>query len=790
MTDLGCIKAARCPEVHNKELLRGTSRCWVCSSTQHRKQECPRNIKENPEEAPAKGKGSKNKPEPKVKAAKEEEETQTLAPSAQQLLQDTAALLKNLRVSKVTEGRQSLRALLDSGATACMRAASEGEMWGLPERVVQLAQGEIRLRVNPGGTLLTEQQVDPIVSLHRLCQIGYRMDWSRESGCRVTGPGRNALRVYADSGCPEVDQQAGLTLIREIEEFQIRNAQALKALREGDRKEVSLKEALKALPVDSSPALTWLSHKFPSLPQDVLARIPVVANYDTSRVAWNRRQRRTWLKSKSVALHLFSGPSKKFWEVPRSQSHCICVDMQENLLDDQTYAFLQEVALTGRLSAVFGRPPCRTFSLSRYMPPDLPRPLRGRTVSTQWGWEYLTPSEKELIIADGILMFRMVWLYIIAEAVAEELNLPKPFFGLEHPKDPETWACPRDLGFQAPEEGLASCWALDAIKDFATEHEMYFWHFDQGPLGHEKRKPTTIMSSIPAPPDVSVFGPGHGRSSQQPQAQLGSDSPWPSSAWSAWAPGLKAILKREVLSVLDAWTSHSCRALRERENFLRHVVQGHLDFRRDCSACLAGAARARHNRRSVHDAWVLRIDLMGPFLEGADEHGRVKYVLTGVLTVPDYSVVSQAVQVSEDIAAGGKMPDEVFSQGSGLNKEGSELECSSRPPLSTLGPPVSMQLESIVEDDCDEYEPSDVEGASECAGVPDDVMALQPEEPEPMESNAEEQAATRANRRWVEAASALQLQECPTLELPFLRMLPNKSQLTVAQALATMLSQI
>ena len=216
--------------------------------------------------------------------------------------------------------------------------------------------------------------------------------------------------------------------------------------------------------------------------------------------------------------------------------------------------------------------------------------------------------------------------------------------------DPETWARPEDLGFVAPEEGLASCWSLEAVQDFAAEHNLHFWHFDQGPLGHEKRKPTTILSSIPAPPDVLVSGPGHGQSAPSPQQLPATDGPWPSSALSAWAPGRKSILKREVLLTLDAWTSTRCHALREQENFLRHVVQGHVDFRRDCSACLAGAAwGARHNRRSVHDAWVLHVDLMGPFLEGGDEHGKVRYVLTGILTVPDYATVSQA---SEDIASG------------------------------------------------------------------------------------------------------------------------------------------
>ena len=184
------------------------------------------------EEQAPKVKGGKGKPEPKVKAAKGEDQVPTLAPSAQQILQDTAALLKNLRVSKVGENRRAARALLDSGATACMRTAEEGELRGLPERTVQLAQGEVRLRVNQGGTLLTEELVDPIVSLHRLCHIGYRIDWSREQGCRVTCPGRPPLRVYTDNGCPEIDRQAGLDLIREIEGLQIRNAQALKSLRD------------------------------------------------------------------------------------------------------------------------------------------------------------------------------------------------------------------------------------------------------------------------------------------------------------------------------------------------------------------------------------------------------------------------------------------------------------------------------------------------------------------------------------------------------------------------------
>ena len=162
ITDMGCMKAARCPDFHSKELLKGTSRCWVCSSTQHRKQDCPRLHKEGSAEQAAKPKA-----EPKVKVTKEEAAPPSLAPSAQQILNDTAALLKNLRVSNVGSGQGTARALLDSGATACMRTASSQELRGLPQRTVQLAQGQVSLRVNAGGTLLTAEDVDLSISYAR-----------------------------------------------------------------------------------------------------------------------------------------------------------------------------------------------------------------------------------------------------------------------------------------------------------------------------------------------------------------------------------------------------------------------------------------------------------------------------------------------------------------------------------------------------------------------------------------------------------------------------------------------
>ena len=80
----------------------------------------------------------------------------------------------------------------------------------------------------------------------------------------MRGPGNRVLHVYTDNGCPEVDRQEGLNLIQEIENAQLRNAQAIRTLREGSNDKVNLQEALKALPMDPSLAMQWLAKKFPS----------------------------------------------------------------------------------------------------------------------------------------------------------------------------------------------------------------------------------------------------------------------------------------------------------------------------------------------------------------------------------------------------------------------------------------------------------------------------------------------------------------------------------------------
>ena len=85
------------------------------------------------------------------------------------------------------------------------------------------------------------------------------------------------------------------------------------------------------------------------------------------------------------------------------------------------------------------------------------------------------------------------------------------------------------------------------------------------------------------------------------------------------------------------------------------------------------------------------------------------------------------------------------------------------PPLSTLGPPVSLQLARTMS-------PLIMTGPT-------------------MRWPYKRLRRTLRNHPQ-RLASALQLRSCPVIEVPFLRMLSNKSQPTVTQALAAMLSQI
>ena len=236
-SDAGCKYGKSCQFSHE---LDRPQRCWVCGGN-HQKAECV---------APGGGKGPT--PEAKAKA-----KVQAVAPGtrdkqklgskgqaksaveknvqgagggsdASVVIKEATQLLQSMRISSLRthikaatqlrdlgEGRRQ-RDLIDGGATACLRTARSGE-YQLPTLSVELACGSCKLHINSAGALLSRQPVAPIVSAAALLELGYRIQWSKDS-CQVSHPRRGQLEVDASSGCPEIGQEIALQLIAEYEE--------------------------------------------------------------------------------------------------------------------------------------------------------------------------------------------------------------------------------------------------------------------------------------------------------------------------------------------------------------------------------------------------------------------------------------------------------------------------------------------------------------------------------------------------------------------------------------------
>ena len=156
--------------------------------------------------------------------------------------------------------------------------------------------------------------------------------------------------------------------------------------------------------------------------------------------------------------------------------------------------------------------------------------------------------------------------------------------------------------------------------------------FNQGPMGHECRKPTTLavisISELQQLQDVRGKGVG-------PKVQQGQPQPTPRAAmtireridnsklWASWAPGLKAAIVEGLRRWLFSYVPPreygpqqkiTLRALGDLalQQWKQHYMQDHLPARRDCSRCLRAQGRSRPHKRVEHsESFTLSLDLSG-----------------------------------------------------------------------------------------------------------------------------------------------------------------------------------
>ena len=333
--------------------------------------------------------------------------------------------------------------------------------------------------------------------------------------------------------------------------------------------------------------------------------------------------------------------------------------MKANLLDPHVYAFLLGIASSGKLRALLGGPPCRTVSALRFQQDDGPRPVR--TEDFPYGIPEMTQPEENLVNQDVLLMYRFLALFVLAEQVRLPEEHPTQFV-LEQPEDPARYRA----SLEVEKYGFMSVFRTEAWKCFQERYGLFQIHFDQAPMGHAKRKPTTLATNMVQLLELDgLRGPpqqqdGELKHQEKPLQERLEES----RRWAAWAPGLKHAISIAVNQHLQHVSGESSLQrqgyepssmhLEEQAQCLTPKVQSlakgrssldqwrvhfqndHMPARRDCLHCVRSQARSKAHRRVVHpEAFTLSLDLSGRLSPGDDQAVKgCKYILLGCYTYP------------------------------------------------------------------------------------------------------------------------------------------------------------
>ena len=523
----------------------------------------------------------------------------------------------SVRVCSVRKMSGNMGVLIDGGATHCLRTATSTDEWNKSkDTMVTLANGQTMMKMVEGTrTLITQQKVQPIIPMSAVTELGYQVQWT-SGKCCIGHPSRPALEVTMVQGCPTMDFEEGMAVMREVEEHFQRRA-CVRAIIQGVAKGD-----------EGDQRWSELRDLFPHVPLELLEQIPGDRQFNGARLPFNRRRRRQIMNAKRLVVHAFSGPDEKGWLQGESGGTVIlCLDqlLGHNLLDNNLAAWIEHLLDTKPIDLWLAGPPCRTVSVCRMRNDDGPRQLRGDG-QDRFGLCNLTEKERILVDQDTILWLRNLrWMHLaqVKNPLAEVL--------LEQPRDPNLWK--HDLPEVAP-----SFLRWPETKSMADRWKWQWIQIDQGALGHETRKPSTFLTTVPEV--IQLQGLQSSHNDQQTK--------WPeevnqrvqlSKRLASWAPGLKELLKKVIQRLpngkpsIQALTATEMREFQEWEN---HIRQGHCPFRRDCAICVESRGRDRqHFRQHQVDSFCLSLDVSGPYKEGIDQViVKPRYYITGVVTVP------------------------------------------------------------------------------------------------------------------------------------------------------------
>ncbi|CAE7622475.1 unnamed protein product [Symbiodinium sp. CCMP2592] len=544
--------------------------------------------------------------------------------------------MKKLRISNIhvcTTGRGSA-ALLDSGATHCLRSAHSDQEWLEAEEImVELAGGSsLVMRMGASGSLLMPPTSTPtsscsatngsqtIVPVGQLVKVlGYTLVWG-PGKCCLLDPDGEKITLSTSTGCPQLCEAEALSMIARIEdrrretlENQVADTQdrlSLAALAMERGWQDHLQEYVETGSTTAGGRALRDATFLRGLPAECLEGL---VQPDINPGSWEimksinyltRPQRRHLWKSRKWVIHMYAG-NPGHWQVFRldaGETAVIELDIDRcqahSVLNNATWRLLLYGALTGKIDAIVGGPPGRGG-------------LRG--------------SDKD--VRNMKLIARMLWLYAVAKASRSQRsmahNKDRPVgFMMEHPaRESLTTTTGVDR----------SMWGTNLWSAFKEEMGMEEITFDQAATGSTTTCPTTLGTNIYYLQGLKDLEAEQSHDAASTTGAVGAE----------WSPGLVDA----IAMALRLWDRGPCeipsiKAMTP-EQWKSHVAGGHMDYRRDCLTCVMGRGTGKRHARVRHpDSFCLTIDVSGPVKPGVDCTSKgtmgkgLKYMVIAKYTLP------------------------------------------------------------------------------------------------------------------------------------------------------------
>ena len=694
-TEEGCRRGEKCGFAHDWGTLERSSRCLLCSSTGHRKKDCPTvkpkegNGGQKAEKKIAKvhdskgqkgsGKDSRTQEGGSSEGTDPPTEKPVETPKPKQegeavggLVQNLSGLVKSmstvkslfLKTVKVDGDETAEYALLDGGATHALRQAKASEVPHLWPVQVEMAMGSVTLYKCPWhNTLLALEGVEPIIPLRLLVDRGFKIEWGRQS-CDISHPQHGRLDCVMRQGCPVMDRTAALQLLDSLERNGVGDAYA-----------------------PAPQEVDWWKERYPLVPDRIWSLMRgqgVSWDEIEAPMPWNRRKRRRLERAKGgVVLHLFAGRgshSEKWQSLGGTDTEVLTLDIAANPHEDvhsaSVWAYLWSLAGKGRIRMITADPPNRTVHRLRSNGTG-PKFLRGRAEAR---FSLAGLSEKEMIKLDGdtALWLKVLGLHEKSQEGMENACIPgRCGLFVESPQDPAEYL----------EDGLErnypSFWEWVETKDFMRrQSDVFKIQVDQGALGYPKPKPTTLMTNMAQLRELD--GVKVSTTREEIQGDL-CERRKHAALWSSWAAGLVESLKIVIPRFLQNQSQQPALKKLDLEGWKNHLLSQHVPYRRDCRVCLEtmGSAEPHRRKKGQESAFVMSADICGPFTQGTDlgvsKRRKVKYALIATIPVPKWPVPGEKRELEP------KAPGEEDEKG------------KDPPPESDHGPPIEG-LEDLLED--------------------------------------------------------------------------------------------